>query len=127
MCHHFVRLMLHYWLMEASTDSSIFIEGCNSSFPVGLSSHHWQLTRPVASPAAGGLRRVQRAGPDGEQVFPGAAEIRHRRRQPAVLPLQLEVPQHGAETGQSEMNLAGQDVLGQNRVGIWLNGDRCIY
>ena len=44
----------------------------------------------------GRLRRVQRPGPDGQRRLPGEAQVRHRRRQPAVLPLQLAVSRYDA-------------------------------
>ena len=49
------------------------------------------------SRSTGRLRRVQRTGPDGKHLVLGEAQIWDRRRQPPVLPLQLEVPRHGPQ------------------------------
>lgn len=43
------------------------------------------------------LRRLQRARSDGQRRVSGATEVRHRRREAAVLPVQLEVSQHAAQ------------------------------
>ena len=55
----------------------------------------------------GRLRRVQRAGPDGEPVVPGEAQVRDRRRQPPVLPLQLEVPRHEPQEDRPRPPMSG--------------------
>lgn len=41
---------------------------------------------------AAALRRLQRAQPDGERRVPRAAQVWRRRRQPAILPVQLALP-----------------------------------
>ncbi len=55
-------------------------------------------------PISGRFRRVQRAGSDGERGASGEAQIRHRRRQSPVLPLQLEDP--GDEAREDRTRLA---------------------
>lgn len=46
------------------------------------------------------IRRLQCTGSHGKQNLPGEAEVWDWGRQPAVLPVQLEVSQHGTREGQ---------------------------
>ena len=46
------------------------------------------------------IRRLQCTGSHGKQNLPGEAEVWDRGREPAVLPVQLEVSQHGTREGQ---------------------------
>jgi hypothetical protein len=43
------------------------------------------------------------------QPVPGEAEVRYRGRQPAVLPLQLALPQHGARQDRPRAPVATAD------------------
>ncbi|KAM6108022.1 glycylpeptide N-tetradecanoyltransferase 1 [Pterocles gutturalis] len=45
------------------------------------------------------IRRLQCTGSHGKQNLPGEAEVWDRGREPAVLPVQLEVSQHGTREG----------------------------
>lgn len=63
------------------------------------------------------IRRLQCTGSHGKQNLPGEAEVWDWGREPAVLPVQLEVSQHGTREGQC-LGVVGSSSPASAREGV---------
>lgn len=95
-------------LLDLMSDALILAKSVRAppqTSPVCVSYEPWPLRVvikcfvSVLSLYAERVRCLQCTGSNGKQDFLGEAQVRHRRRESTVLPVQLEVSQHGLRKG----------------------------